>query len=400
MGKLRKRYRSSTAVRVVACLAGVVLLLSELLTEAPDLWLGALAGAGIAAWSVATGLFPGLLLTFTVLILFLLVPSVGGSTPPWELTLGLGLVLLPGSVLGGKLNRGLRQAKRAERDQARRTRLLTEATTVLHRLESSDAVYRTMLRVLADILEFTHASLFTHKDGEMHPLASHRWEVPADFVLQMDSVIGDAQRTGQPQYVPDTSSRANYYPTPNAVETSSDLAVPIFVAGQVPAVLNLEHADIDAFGLEERHTLLAFGKLVEEALERIARNNQFMELLNITRSLAQSDEPEELYEETVRSAIRLIPGASSGSLLVLSGGSYRFVAAQGFTVRELKQVTGVTREAELRWYGGSEEEFVAGTPRLLTGPRVKELSLAGLEDDQQRLILKDSGRLDELGANI
>jgi len=399
MAKVRKGY-SSTTLWAGTFLAGVALLLFGLLSDGPQLWLGALAGAGITAWAAATGLVPGLLLTVAVLLLFLLVPNLAGSRVAPELLPGFGLLLLPGAVIGGLLKMRLTRVQRLERDQARRTQLLTEATTILHQLDSSDAVYRTMLRVLADILEFTHASLFRKKAGKMHPLASHRWEVPADFILQMDSVVGDAQRSAQPQYVPDTSQRPNYFPTPNAVKTGSELAVPIFVGGQVHAVLNLEHAEKDAFGLEERHTLLAFGKLVEEALERIAREEQFMELLNITRSLAQSDEPEQLYEETVRSAIRLIPGAGSGSLLVLNGGTYRFVAAQGFTVHDLKQIDGVTREAELRWYGGSEEEFLAGTPRLITGDRIRTLSLSGLEDDEQRTILERSGRLDELGANI
>jgi hypothetical protein len=74
---------------------------------------------------------------------------------------------------------------------------------------------------------------------------------------------------------------------------------------------------------------------------------------------------EALYQEVLEEAVRQVPGAEAGSLLVLEEGVYRFQAAVGYDLEELKGVA-FRPEDQLLWYGLGEEEALRGEPRILS----------------------------------
>lgn len=102
------------------------------------------------------------------------------------------------------------------------------------------------------------------------------------------------------------------------------------------------------------------------------------QLLILLRSLVASPDVETLLRRALEGALELIPGFSAGSVLLREGRVYRFIALQGYQL----EPTGyrLSLDSELRWYGGSLEEALAGVARV----NAVRLELSGLEP-QDRL---------------
>lgn len=333
-------------LKAAVAVAALVLIAAGVYQDLPPLWLGAIVAGTV---TVVAGLWGEILAS----VLFMLQLTIA-----WTLPLLLGRPLDPLDLLG------------------------------------------MVVLIVPAIFGAAHATIFAPRSGRMHLIASHRWEVPSGFSIPMESVVGEAAEKRAPVYLPDVRRHPRYVRAPNAPETLSELAIPLLMEERVAAVLNIEHAVTDAFGDEEYRTLIAFGKMVEEALERASLQMQLVEMLEVIRNLAQSDDPAKLFEDTVTSAIRLIPGAEAGSLMVVEQGYFRFAAAAGYDMQALGAIAGVRRENQLRWYAGSEEDFVNGVPRLLTGDGVSQASLASLVSDEHRNLMLGAGRLGEITANI
>ncbi|HEX7003986.1 MAG TPA: diguanylate cyclase [Trueperaceae bacterium] len=310
--------------------------------------------------------------------------------------LWLAAVLIAGTLLYDRA----KTAERRARESNRRTALLTEAAAALQKVDTGEALFRTALRMLADVLDYSHANVFAPRDDTIVMLASHRLEVPAGFTLPHRSIVGEALGSREVVYAPDVRRHASYFKGPNTPNTLSELAIPLLMEERVAAVLNIEHTSLDAFSPELRSTLLAFGNMIEEALERVSLHSQLVKMLEIIRKLAQSEDPARLFEDTVKAAIDLIPGAEAGTLGLYENDGFKFAAAVGYDPYALKKITGVDEDTQLSWYAGPREDFLKGVPRLLTGEEVMRASLAGLDTEEQRRTLIESGRLAELTANI
>lgn len=103
-------------------------------------------------------------------------------------------------------------------------------------------------------------------------------------------------------------------------------------------------------------------------------------MLALLRALVGSPTLEQLLTDALEGAMRLIPGAQAGSALLRAGNVYRFVAMQGHNIALPSYPLSL--EDELRWYGGSLQEALAGWPRMV---RVQP-ALSGLSSqDRQSL---------------
>lgn len=103
-------------------------------------------------------------------------------------------------------------------------------------------------------------------------------------------------------------------------------------------------------------------------------------MLALLRALVGSPTLEQLLRDALEGAMRLIPGVQAGSALLRVGSVYRFVAMQGHNIALPSYPLSL--EDELRWYGGSLQEALAGEPRMV---RVQP-ALSGLSSqDRQSL---------------
>ncbi|GAA5336442.1 diguanylate cyclase [Thermus hydrothermalis] len=106
---------------------------------------------------------------------------------------------------------------------------------------------------------------------------------------------------------------------------------------------------------------------------------------------------EALYQAILEEAIRQVPGAEAGSLLVLEGGEYRFQAAVGYDLEGLKAVR-FTPEGMLLWYGRGEEATRRGKPRIMSveDRLISEISHQTAPPE----VIDTAGRAKEIQANL
>jgi len=134
--------------------------------------------------------------------------------------------------------------------------------------------------------------------------------------------------------------------------------------------------------LKQSHSL-TFPVLAEMAsvaapfLDAKWRDRVFMELLALN-SASEETSTSEMYGRVLHTALRLMPGADSGTLLSRSepDAPFRYQAAIGFDLEQLAQQT-VSERAARAWYGANDEGWEMGAPRILCRAEADLDDLAG-----------------------
>lgn len=95
------------------------------------------------------------------------------------------------------------------------------------------------------------------------------------------------------------------------------------------------------------------------------RDRVLTELLELNRASGETTS-EELYASMLRTAVSLVPGADSGSLLTRShaGQPFRYEAAAGFDLELLRRYQ-ISEHSTRAWYGGDADGWEQGRPRIL-----------------------------------
>lgn len=118
-------------------------------------------------------------------------------------------------------------------------------------------------------------------------------------------------------------------------------------------------------------------------------NHLFLELLECPL--------EDLYPHILEEAVRQVPGAEAGSLLVWEEGAYRYKAALGYDLMGLKTVA-FSLEEQLLWYGLGPEKARRGEPRILS---LEEKPIAEISyQTAPPEVMDTAGRVLEIKANL
>ena len=336
------RWRRVRLRPAIWCGVSLALFIAGVALGWPELWLGVILAVPVMitstglGWAVALPLLPlGLLLGW--------LRDRAGGPPlrPLELA-GLAAALLLAILAGNDLFRLWHRTARAAGDNERRARLLSESALAMQQAEDRDALFEAMPRLLADIFDVGHAEVFV-PDGEgLRLQASHGTPLPAAFRVPAASVMGRALRTGQPQYVPDTSRDGAYLGHPGGPVSGSELALPLTVSGRAEAVLNLEHPAHGAFTEADQRTLEAFARIAEEVLARLgalaglARHGAEQAL--VARLGQRLLLAEGAREATAAALTEVLPalGLDAGTVAVLRRGALHSLTVQGAIPQPLR----------------------------------------------------------------
>lgn len=183
--------------------------------------------------------------------------------------IGLGVLMILGAAAGNNLFGLWHATARAARANEQRARLLSEAALSMASASDTAALFAAMPRLLGEVVDFDHAEVFTHDGDGFRSSASHHSGPPRDLRLPLTSIVGRSWRTGQVQYVADADAEPDYVADAAVAATLTELAVPLLVDGHVQAVLNVEHANVDAFNEADRRILVAFARIAQEVLARL-----------------------------------------------------------------------------------------------------------------------------------
>ncbi|MPY66390.1 sensor domain-containing diguanylate cyclase [Deinococcus sp. SDU3-2] len=118
------------------------------------------------------------------------------------------------------------------------------------------------------------------------------------------------------------------------------------------------------------HDLDLLGAMAHAAgleFERVQLTRHMAALLRLQENLLALG-AEAAYQPLLEEALRVIPGAETGSLLVREGGVFRYRAAIVHDMAELRDVTFTLEDVRDRWYGLGLEAWAAGVPRVLVRP--------------------------------
>lgn len=342
----RGRWRRVRRRPAIWCALALGLYLVGVAFGWPREWLGVLlviplmiTATGLG-WRVAWPLLPiGVALAW-------LRDRVAGTPTTVSALVGLPLLLLLATLAGNDLFVLWHRTARRARDNERRARLLSEAALAMQQAHTAAALYRAMPRLLADILEYTHAEVFVPEEGGLRLVADSGTELPADFRLTTSSVMGRALATAEPQLVPDTGAEPAYLGDPRLPASRSEVAFPLRAERRVVAILNVEHAARDAFGEADLRTLEGFVRIAEEvlarlhALERLERHGAEQALVaRLEQRLLQA---EGAREATAAALAEVVPalGCDAGMVVVLRNASLYPLALFGPIPAPLRRTLG------------------------------------------------------------
>ncbi len=188
----------------------------------------------------------------------------------------LAVAALVAVLAGERLHRVWRsQELRAARSERHAT-LLRQAALELNKAATKGELYETGLRLLAEILHFDHAEVFEPQGGVLTMRNSRDAPVEPGFSVDFRSVIGRAYRTGELQHVPNTALDSEFVAAPgdDPTHARTEVAIPLSRGGEVVAVLNLEHVSEGAFDERDLSSLMAFARILEERLARMAAKDE------------------------------------------------------------------------------------------------------------------------------
>ena len=108
---------------------------------------------------------------------------------------------------------------------------------------------------------------------------------------------------------------------------------------------------------------------------------------------------DEAYETLMHYAVRLVPGAEAGSLLVRTdSGNFVYAAALGYDIEELRKITYTMADMRDGWYQAGREKWEEGEPRIIS---TVEQDIAHMSYKTAPVeVIDQAGRVREIKANL
>lgn len=283
-------------------------------------------------------------------------------------------------------------------------RILAELAEGLARAETLEEAAEGALALLVTSLGLESGTLWEVRGARMQALASHGVREASLLRVLEEGLpfgVGLAWRvyeTGSPFFTAHYAEESQGVPALKALgwRTFAALPVPSQGAPRSRRVLVLGQREERPWPKAEVDLLLSACRTLGLGLERLTERERHQAVNRLFLDLLEKP-LEALYPEVLEVAVRHVPGAEAGSLLVLEGGVYRFRAAVGYDLEGLEGVT-FGLEAQLLWYGRGKEEALRGEPRVLSAAEhpIAEIS----HETAPPEVMDTAGRVLEIKANL
>jgi diguanylate cyclase (GGDEF)-like protein len=276
--------------------------------------------------------------------------------------------------------------------------LLNRLAVSLAAIHSPREILERALEILMPTLGVQHGGILMQQGARMVLLASRGTSGVQTSIPFGRSLIWQVYHSGQPVFI--ESASAHEGPTLELLlEALEGLALhPIPLPGgeRQRVVLYLGDERPRRWRQAERDLLQTACRTVGLALEAALTRERLEGLLHLARDTVEAP-PAQVYQQVLEAAVRLVPGAEKGSLLVRQGEHFHFQAVVGY---DLEALAGLrfTEEDHLLWYGGDRAGWLHGEPRILRADQVSIAKLSGIaapDDTLERV-----AAIDHLQANL
>lgn len=144
------------------------------------------------------------------------------------------------------------------------------------------------------------------------------------------------------------------------------VTVPVATSRPARCVLLLRFSPLTSVHSLTFPVLAEMASVAAPMLDARWRDRVFTELLELNRA-SEETTTAEMYHHALTTALRLVPGADSGTLLTRTSASepFQYQAAVGFDL-DLLALEPVNESAARTWYGADQPGWRDGTPRVLT----------------------------------
>ncbi|RIH88986.1 diguanylate cyclase domain-containing protein [Calidithermus roseus] len=280
------------------------------------------------------------------------------------------------------------------------TELLNHLAISLATISSPQVILERALEILAPTLNLHHGGILMQQGAQMLLMARQgsdgsdsQSSIPFGWGL-----VWQVYRDGQPVFIESTSTYQGA-PLEALLEGLEGLVVhPIPLPGgeRQRAMLYLGDPQPRAWRKAERELLQAACRTIGLALEAALTRERLEGLLCLARDTVEAP-PAQVYQQVLEAAVRLVPGAEKGSLLVRKGENFYFQAVVGFDLAALARLH-FTEADHLVWYGGDRSGWQRGEPRILSTAQlsIAEVSRRTAPDDT----LERVAAIDRLQANL
>jgi len=279
------------------------------------------------------------------------------------------------------------------------SRLVAELTRAVASADELSEAAERALSLLAGFFKVGGAGLWRWQRGRFYPLAFHGRRLPAEERFFEEGIppgqgwLWQVYRSRQPIFVDDVARAGDRGPVAPPEGVRSVALHPVLGEHRGRAVLVLRATEPRAWTGDERNLLAVVAQVLGLMLRPYELKERLSALLSLEHALPEMSE-DHFYREVLQAAVRLVPGAEAGSLLVRDEGEFRYRAAEGYDLEGLSAIR--YREPSLRdWCGLA---WHSGRPRLRSrkGGELVRLSL----QSAPREIIDRAGRLREIQQNL
>ncbi|RIH90315.1 Diguanylate cyclase DosC [Calidithermus terrae] len=276
--------------------------------------------------------------------------------------------------------------------------LLNRLAVSLASIHSPRAILEQALEILMPTLGVQHGGILMQQGARMVLLASRGTSSVQASIPFSRGLVWQVYRSGRPVFIESASAHegAALELLLEALEGLVLHPVPLPGGERQRVVLYLGDERPRLWRQSERDLLQTACRTVGLALETALIRERLEGLLHLARDTVEAP-PAQVYQQVLEAAVRLVPGAEKGSLLVRKGEHFYFQAVVGF---DLEALAGLHfNEADhLRWYGEDRQGWLRGEPRIVTAEEVSiaQISRSTAPDDT----LERVAAMDRMQANL
>ncbi len=174
--------------------------------------------------------------------------------------------------------------------------------------------------------------------------------------------------------------------------------VPVSGERRARIVLVMQDERVRTWSEEDRNVLALVARGLGLMAEQFLVRERMDALLRLEREVLGSF-IDEAYETLMRYAVRLVPGAEAGSLLVRTDdGRFVYAAALGYDLESLREVAFSLEDVRDAWYNAGEEKWAQGEPRIVS---TVEQDIATMSYKTAPVeVIDQAGRVREIKADL